>query len=79
MFAIYSGFDFSFLTIALYLNCWHKMDKVQTGGRFNANDEVFNSSAILLHKRRELEFTLEFKYVNSSCKDETKHLCYSFV
>lgn len=54
------------------------MDKVQTGGRFNANDEVFNSSAILLHKRAS-EATLEFKYVNSSCKDETKHLYYSFV
>ena len=78
MFAIYSGFDFSLLTIALYLNCWDKMNKVQTDGRFNANGEAFNSSAILLHKRAS-EATLEFKYVNSSRKDEKKHLYYSFL
>jgi len=36
MFAISSGFDFLRLTIALYLNCPDKMDKIQTGGRFNA-------------------------------------------
>lgn len=50
VFAIYSGFDFSLLTTALYLNCWDRMDKVQTGSRFNVNDEAFNSSAVLLHK-----------------------------
>lgn len=49
MFVIYSGFDFSLLTV-LYLNCWDKMHKVRTGDRFNANGETFNSSAILLHK-----------------------------
>lgn len=49
MFAIYSDFYFSLLTVALYLNCWDKTDKVQTGSRFNANGEALNS-AILLHK-----------------------------
>lgn len=59
MFVIYSGFDFSLLTV-LYLNCWDKMDKVRTGGRFNANGEAFNSSAILVHKWAS-EAALEFK------------------
>lgn len=53
------------------------MANAQTGGRFNENDEVFNSSDIL-HKWAS-EAALVFKYVNSSCKDEDKHLYYSFV
>lgn len=60
MFVIYSGFDFSLLTVVLYLHCWDKMDKVRTGGRFNANGGAFNSSAILLHKWAS-EAALEFK------------------
>lgn len=54
------------------------MDKGQTGGRFIANGEAFNSSTVLLHKRTN-KAILEFKYVNSSCKGEKKHLYYSFV
>lgn len=48
------------------------MGNVQTGGRFNANDEVCNSSDVFLHKWVS-EAALVFKYVNLSCKDEKKH------
>lgn len=39
------------------------MGNVRTGGRFNASDEAFNSSDMLLHKWA-TEAALVFKYVN---------------